>query len=258
MDYLGYTFSAVIGLIIGSFLNAVIYRLPRKIPFGFSRSICPNCQEQIKAYDNIPLLSYLILGGKCRNCKASISIRYPAVEALNGLAYAFVYHLYGLSAEAGMIAALLSALIAIIFIDSEHQIIPDVITLPGIAIGLLWSLAPEGIGIINALIGAAVGYGALFAVALLGDFLFKKESMGGGDLKMTAMLGAFIGWQRVLLTFMLSAVVGLVVSLIFMALSSAFREERKLPFGPYLAIAGFIALFWGDQLIDWYISSFLR
>lgn len=258
MEYSGYILSAALGLIFGSFLNAVIYRLPRKIPFGFSRSHCPNCEAQIKAYDNIPLLSYLILGGKCRSCRQRISFQYPAVEALNALAYAFVYHSYGLTAEAVMLAALLSALIAIIFIDSEHQIIPDIITLPGIAVGLLWSFSSSGIGIVNALIGAAVGYGALFAVALLGDFLFKKESMGGGDLKMTAMLGAFLGWQKVILTFMLSAVVGLVVSLVVMALSSAFRQERRLPFGPYLAIAGFIALFWGDQLIDWYLNSFVR
>ena len=112
-------------------------------------------------------------------------------------------------------------------------------------------------GIVDALIGAVVGYGALFAVALLGAFLFKKESMGGGDLKMTAMLGAFLGWQNVVLTFMLSAVVGLLFSLVFMLFSRAFREERRLPFGPYLAIAGFVALFWGDTLVDWYVRSFI-
>lgn len=248
---------SLFGLAIGSFLNVVIYRVPRKIRFMTSRSICPNCRQQLKWYHNIPLLSYLFLGGKCGFCRKRIAIRYPLVELLNMLAYGYFYWYYGMSVEFWTYAAISSALLVIFFIDLDFQIIPDVITLPGIIIGLAVSLLPDGIGIVSAGVGMLVGGGSLYLVAMLGDWLFKKESMGGGDIKMAAMLGAFLGWKQVVLIFISSAAIGLVVSIILMAFSSKLREERVVPFGPFLALAAMLAITYGDRIIDFYLTHFV-
>ncbi len=250
-------FIAVIGLIIGSFLNVVILRVPTKTMFKNSRSECPKCSTQLKWYHNIPVLSYLFLGGKCGFCKEKISMRYPLVELLNSIFYSFFFWKFSLTVEFIVFALIISTLIVIFFIDLDHQIIPDVITLPGILLGLAASFLPDGIGIWQAVIGFLVGGGALYLVAILGDFLFKKDSMGGGDIKMAAMLGAFLGWQKVLLIFMLSSVVGLVISLAIMTVSEKLRKERVIPFGPFIAIAAVIAITYGDQIIYFYLENFL-
>lgn len=251
------TSMAVLGLIIGSFLNVVIHRVPTKTMFNKNRSECPNCHAQLKWYHNIPLLSYLFLGGRCSFCKEKISIRYPLVELLNALFYGLLFWKFSLTAEFAVFAIIISALIAIFFIDLDHQIIPDVITLPGIVFGLAVSFLPDGIGILNAFIGFLVGGSSLYLVAILGDFLFKKESMGGGDIKMAAMLGAFLGWQKVLLIFMLSSAIGLVISVAMMTVSEKLRKERVIPFGPFIAIAAVITISYGDQIIDFYMQNFL-
>lgn len=247
----------LLGLAIGSFLNVLIYRLPRKIPFISNRSKCPGCDTKIKWYQNIPLVSYLILAGKCANCKKRISVRYPLVEALNALSYLYFYWQFGLTYEFAVFSFLLTVLLVIFFIDLDFQIIPDVITLPGIVFGLALSFLPGGIGIYAALIGMLVGGGSLFSIAILGDWLFKKESMGGGDIKMAAMLGAFLGWQKILLVFISSSVIGLVVSLILMSFSAKLRKERVIPFGPFLAVAAVLAISYGDQIIEFYVRNFL-
>ena len=248
---------ALLGLAIGSFLNVLIYRLPRKIAFISDRSKCPGCDTRIKWYQNVPLVSYLFLAGKCANCKKRISVRYPLVEALNALVYLYFYWQFGLSYEFAVFSFLLTVLLVIFFIDLDFQIIPDVITLPGILFGLALSFLPGGIGIYAALIGMLVGGGSLFLIAMLGDWLFKKESMGGGDIKMAAMLGAFLGWQKILLIFISSSVIGLVVSLIMMSFSAKLRKERVIPFGPFLAVAAVLAISYGDQLIEFYVRNFL-
>jgi len=250
-------FAFVMGAIFGSFLNVLIYRIPRKIKMGRSRSICPTCKGKIKFYDNIPIVSYLILGGRCRNCGERISLRYPLVEMLNGAAYLFFLWLFGFSLQFFMFAYISSVLITIFFIDYDFQIIPDVITIPSMVIGLGLSLLPGGIGILPSIIGFLVGGGVLYIIAVLGDWLFKKESMGGGDIKMAAMLGAFLGWQKVVLVFFGSAVVGLVVSVIIMLFSSKLRSSRVVPFGPFLAIAAFITIIFGDKIIAFYLNSFM-
>jgi leader peptidase (prepilin peptidase)/N-methyltransferase len=257
MNYPELTLAFVLGVIIGSFLNVVIYRLPRHQKMAFDRSRCPQCRQQLRWYHNVPLLSYLLLRGRCAFCGCRIAIRYPIVEVLNGLIYAYLLWHLGLTVELAAFALLSSALVAIFFIDLDFQIIPDVITLPGLLIGLLLSLLPGGIGIIDALIGAAAGGGSLYLIALLGDWLFKKESMGGGDIKMAAMLGAFLGWEKVLLVFIMSAVIGLVVSVALMVFSSRLRRERIIPFGPFLAAAAFISVLYGDAIIAFYLSRFL-
>ncbi len=242
------------GLAIGSFLNVLIVRLPDGKKFAFERSVCPQCSSQLKWYHNIPLLSFLFLRGKCAFCRKAISLRYPLVELLNAVVYLYFYHQYGYSYAFGAFALLASALLVIFFIDYDHQIIPDSITLPGMIVGLLFSLTPDGVGIIGGIVGLLVGGGTLYFMAMLGDWLFKKESMGGGDIKMAAMLGAFLGWQKVILIFMSSALIGLIVSIALLAISSKLRETRTIPFGPFLAIAAFVAVTYGDELITCYLS----
>jgi len=258
MEPIYYIFIGLLGLSIGSFLNVVIYRIPRDKKFWAGRSFCPGCEKQLKWYHNIPLVSFLVLRGKCGFCGAGISLRYPMVELLNALCYLYFAWEFGLSLELGIFAFLSSALITIFFIDVDFQIIPDLITLPGMVIGLAISFLPGGIGIVSSLIGLVVGGGALYLVALLGDWLFKKESMGGGDIKMAAMLGAFLGWQKVLFIFLASAGIGLVVSIILMFFSAKIREQRIVPFGPFIAMAAMVAIIWGDQIIAYYVVNFLH
>lgn len=258
METITYATVGVIGLAIGSFLNVVIYRLPRKINFFISRSVCPACSAKLKWYHNIPLLSYLVLRGKCGFCGARISVRYPLVESINAALYLYFFWQHGLTAEFFIFSFISSCLIAVFFIDLDFMIIPDTITLPGIIIGFAVSFVPGGLDWIDSLIGLLVGGGALWFIAILGDWLFKKESMGGGDIKLSGMLGAFLGWQKVLLIFVSSALIGLVVSIIVMAFSSKLRENRMIPFGPFLALAAMLAICYGQQIIDFYVSNFLR
>jgi len=246
-----------LGVAIGSFLNVVIYRVPRKIGFVKGRSICPHCEINLRWFHNIPLVSYLFLRGKCAFCSARISFRYPLVEILNGLLFGYFYWRFGLSAPAVVFAVLGSALLVIFFIDYDFLIIPDGITLPGLVIALGVSFLPGGIGIVDALIGLVVGGGSLYLIALAGDWLFKKESMGGGDIKMAAMLGAFLGWQKILLTFVSAAVIALVVSVVIMSFSERLRRERMVPFGPFLAVAALLAIVAGDKIIHFYVATFL-
>ncbi len=255
MDKIILIWVGLFGLAIGSFLNVVIHRLPRRILFVVARSVCPHCGAQLKWYHNIPVVSFIFLRGKCAFCRGKISYRYPAVEVINALFYLYFYWQFGLSLNFAVFAFLSSALLVIFFIDLDFQIIPDVITLPGILAGLAISLLPGGIGIVNAVIGLVVGGGSLYLVALLGDWLFKKESMGGGDIKMAAMLGAFLGWQKIILIFISSAVIGLVVSLVIMIFSARVRETRVVPFGPFLATAAMLSIAYGDQLINLYLTN---
>ncbi len=252
-----YIFAGLLGLAIGSFLNVLIYRLPRDKKTVLERSACPHCGQPIPFYLNIPLISYIILGGKCRKCKGPISFRYPLVEALNAGLYIFFLHIDGLTFQLPVHYFLVSSLIVIFFIDLEFQIIPDKITLPGIVIGLAASLLVQPPGIVDSLIGFAVGGGSLLLVAYLGEWIFKKEAMGGGDIKMAAMMGAFVGWQKVLLIFFGGAILGMIVSILWMSLSKKVRSQRIIPFGPFLALAALIIIVYGDRILHFYINTFL-
>lgn len=244
-----------VGLAVGSFLNVLIYRLPRNKPIVFSRSICPTCAAPIRFYHNIPIVSFLLLRGKCASCRAAISWRYPLVELLNAGLYFLFCLMDGWSVGLAAHCFLSSALLAVFFIDLDFQIIPDVITLPGMAAGLLFSLALDPPGILGAVLGLLVGGLGLLMVAYLGEWLFKKDAMGGGDIKMAAMMGAFVGWQKVVLIFLMAAGIGTVVSIIWMIASPKIRKERLIPFGPFLASAAVITLVYGDQLIRYYINT---
>lgn len=247
--------AGLFGLIIGSFLNVVIYRLPRHIPLSRGRSGCPHCGALITWWQNIPVASYLALGGRCSTCKGSISIRYPLVELLTAVTFAAWTAGLGVTLQAAGMIYLCSILLCVVFIDWEFQIIPDWLTLPSIVMGwLLAAFTPLGLG--PSLIGTLVGGGGLFLVALLGDWIFKKESMGGGDIKLAAALGAFLGWHLVVLVFFLSALVGSLASVLWLLISRDMRKKRMIPFGPFLAVAAVVAVLWGQELIGWYLRSF--
>ena len=246
----------LIGLALGSFLNVCIYRIPLKKSILFPSSFCPNCGTKIRAWDNIPLLSFILLKGKCRKCRAKISVQYPLVEFLTSVLIVSTYLRFGWDWEFVAKTILCLFLIAIFFIDLKHRIIPDVITLPGIALGLFFSFFVKSPSVVNALIGILVGGVLFYLSAVLGEFLFKKESMGGGDIKLAMMLGAFLGWQKILLVFLLSALLGTIVGTTAMLFSRDVKETRMIPFGPFLALGSVLAIFLGDMLISAYIKTF--
>ena len=258
MNMLIGAFVFIFGLAVGSFLNVCIYRLPLKKSIIFPASHCPKCGNKIRTYDNIPILSYILLRGKCRFCKEQISIIYPAVELLSGLIFLSLYLWHGLSWEFASKLFLFTSLMVIFFIDLKHQLIPDVITLPGIAAGLIFSLLSKSPSFLDSLIGIISGGGLFYLVALAGDKIFKKESMGGGDIKLAAMLGAFLGWQKILLVFFLASFLGALAGIIFLILSPKLRENRLIPFGPFLAIATAICIFFGNRLVELYLNLFFR
>lgn len=242
----------VFGTAIGSFLNACVYRLPRSISLINPRSMCPECHAAIRAYDNIPLLSYVWLLGRCRHCGGRIPLRYPLVELVSGLFAVGVFMRYGLSLESLLIYVFIAALLVVTFIDIDHQIIPDLITCPGIVIGFVASLVVGHITYKESLLGIALGGGALFAVAWAYYLCAKKEGMGGGDIKLLAMIGAFLGWKAVVFTVFVASAVGTAVG-ILVALHTRKGRELKVPFGPFLGVGAMVFIFFGPQIIDWYV-----
>lgn len=237
----------IFGAVVGSFLDVCIYRIPRDESIIFPRSRCPECKGKIAFYDNIPILSYILLRGMCRICGSKISLRYPIVELLNGLFYPLLFFHLGWGIPFIAYSAFLSSLIVVTFIDLEHQIIPDSITIPGILIGLLLSfLLP--VGIKNSLSGVMLGGGLFYTVALI-----SRGGMGGGDIKLIAMIGAFLGWKEVLLTIFIASLTGSLVGIFLMVFRGKGRRH-KIPFGPSLALGSVLSLFRGDDLIEWYLS----
>lgn len=241
------------GAIVGSFLNVCIHRLPERESILWPGSRCPACGRAIAWYDNIPIVSYLILAGRCRRCGESISWRYPTVEAANAAGYAVILWWFGLSWEAAVYAVLCSALLVVTVIDLIHYIIPNVITLPGIVLGLVSSATVLPVGLLNAGLGVVIGGGLLWVLAWLSPYVFGKEGMGGGDIKLLAMIGAFLGWKPTLLTIMIGALVGSAVGVTLIVLR-LMRRDQYLPFGPFLAFGALVALFFHQHLIGWYLG----
>lgn len=243
------------GLIIGSFINVCIWRLPREESVIFPASHCPGCNALIRPADNIPVLSYLWLRGRCRACKVAISARYPAIELLHGLVALLIVYRFGFTAEAAVWGVVSAALIAVIFIDLDHQIIPDLITLPGMALGLIAASTLLSTGWVDSLTGLLLGGGLFYAVAVLSEKILKKEGMGGGDIKLIAMIGAFLGWRGMLLTILLASFSGSVIGLLLIARGR--DRSAPIPFGPFLAIGAMIVLFFGDAILSWYADVIL-
>jgi leader peptidase (prepilin peptidase)/N-methyltransferase len=254
----------LLGLDVGSFLNVVIYRLPLGRSVIFPRSACPSCSAKIAWYDNLPLLSFLILGRRCRYCRGKISWQYPAIELLTGLVFLFIIIKFGITRQALACLILLLSLTVLGVIDIKSFTLPDRITLPGIFFGLLigpWLRAPQlSYGdILNAyheaFVGSAAGGWGLFLIGILGDWIFHRESMGGGDVKLAGMIGAFLGWKMVILTFLLASVLGALGGGLTMLLRG-WRKWTLIPFGPYLALGSGITVFCGEEI--WLrLTSFL-
>jgi len=260
--------AGVFGSLIGSFLNVCVYRLPRNESVVHPRSRCPKCGTMVAWYDNIPVISWIGLTGKCRTCKNPISIQYPVVELLVGVAWTGAFWFLGLTFEALSAALFITLLVGILLTDAQHFIIPDEMSLGGLAAGLVLAFITP-IGWKAALLGAAAGFSLLWVVKAGGDLALRKgwiggteitatlgeeepvTSMGGGDLKMLAMIGAFLGWRGVLLTVFLGALAGTLIYLPFF-----FRKTKPLvPFGIYLALGAFVSLVAGDRLADWYART---
>jgi len=244
---------SILGLIVGSFSNVCIYRIPKNESIVYPASHCPKCRSIISPKDNIPLLSYILLKGRCRNCKSKISIQYPVVELLTGLTYLIIYVIYGLSIQTLIYIILSSALIIIAFIDLNEQIIPDVISLPGIVIGFILSFFVPYISFINSASGVVVGGGIILVIGLAGSVIFKKEAMGGGDVKLAAMIGAFLGWRYIIVSLFLGFFLGALTGIILI-MAKIKKREDAIPFGPFIALGSIITLLWGEKIISWYLG----
>jgi len=251
--YLIEIFIVIIGVCIGSFLNVCIYRLPASQSIVHPRSKCPKCDNLIAFYDNIPVLSFVWLKGRCRHCGVKIGLRYPAVELLSGMLALAAFLKFGLSIETLIYFTFTACLLVVTFIDLDHRIIPDVITLPGIPICFAASFALPTITYKAALLGVFVGGGSLFLVAWIYSLLTKKEGMGGGDIKLLAMMGALVGWQGVIFIIFVSSLVGTIAGLAVM-LQSNKGMKLAVPFGPFLAIGSITYIFFGTRLIQWYFN----
>ncbi len=245
MDLFWASFFFVVGACIGSFLNVCIWRLPQEKSIIFPASHCPACGHAIRWFDNIPILSYLFLQGKCRDCGGRISVQYPLVEALTAVLSLVLYLKYGLSWQYAAAFTFACALIVVTFIDLEHQIIPDVITLPGIPIGLLLAVFVMGIPLLDSALGIIIGGGFLYLVAVVYQYLTRREGMGGGDIKLLAMMGAFLGWKSLFFIVFMSSLLGALVGVaVLMIQRRGFRAA--IPYGPFLSAAAVGYLFWGE------------
>lgn len=243
----------ILGLAVGSFLNVCIYRMPRSESIIKPRSHCPACKKPIVWYDNIPVLSFLILRARCRFCKAKISWQYPIVELLTAWTFLLFFDYFGWGWELLVYLMLVSGLIIATFTDIGHRIIPDEISLGGIAAGLLFSFLLPSLqntaghwrSLFYSLVGVLVGGGIIFIMGVIGDWIFKKESIGGGDVKLLAAIGAFIGWQKVLMAFFIAPLFGTIVGVIVKIRT----KESVIPYGPFLALGTLISIFWFRQIM---------
>ncbi|MFO8111824.1 MAG: prepilin peptidase [Desulfosalsimonadaceae bacterium] len=246
------TIAFLFGLFIGSFLNVCIYRIPANKSIVMPPSNCPGCHTPIRFYDNIPVLSYIWLFGKCRSCRAPISIRYPMVELLTGAFAGLCVLKFGFTPAAAIYFAFIASLLVVTFIDIDHRIIPDVITLPGIPLFFGATFLLPDIGPVQSIAGILIGGGSLLLVAWTYYLLTGKEGMGGGDIKLLAMIGAVVGWQGVILTIFTASITGTIVGGALM-LASGKNLKLAIPFGPFLAAGAVISVLYGPELIRWYI-----
>jgi leader peptidase (prepilin peptidase)/N-methyltransferase len=281
-ELFGYVFIFVFGAVVGSFLNVVIHRVPNEESIVFPNSACPKCGESIKPYDNIPILSWLILRGKCRNCKNSISARYPAVELLVALLFAMVYWQIGFSAFLPVCLIFVAAVVALIFIDAENMILPNVITYPLLVFALLvrliyplffgtgffsdFKIFPLNlmqdypnwlVSLVGAILGGLVGGGSLWLVGEIWKRLRGVDAMGLGDVKMMFAVGALLGWQLTLLSIFLGAFSGAVIGMFLISRQKDKDLQTQIPFGIFLGIGSIIALLFGEQIVKWYFSMFV-
>lgn len=282
----GYIFTFTLGAIVGSFLNVVIHRVPNEQSIVFPNSACPKCKNPIKPYDNLPILSWLMLGGKCRNCKEKISARYPAVELLTAVLFGLTFAFIGFNAFLPVCLIFVATMVSLIFIDAEHMILPDVINFPLLALALLVRLiyplafSPEEVvrffpdlthsplvfldsqpiwlvSLIGAVLGGIVGGGFLWGVGALWKLLRGVDAMGFGDVKMMFAVGALLGWRLTLLSIFLGAFSGAIIGVFLVSRQKEKDMQTQIPFGIFLGIGAVIALLFGEQLITWYMRTFI-
>lgn len=246
----------ILGAMLGSFANVFIYRWPRGESVVKPRSYCYNCKKQIAWYDNIPILAWFILRGKCRSCGAKYSFRYAFIELLMGTFFALTIWYFGLSLTALEVLVLGFGLITSSIIDLDHMLLPDEFTLSGIVLGLGFALINPERSFVDAFLGFLIGGGSLWLLAYLYFIFTKKEGMGGGDIKLLAWLGAFLGWQAIPFIIMTSAIIGSIIG-IAVGLRSKEGFQAAIPFGPFLSLAGLMYVFGGQNVAHWYLSLFL-
>ena len=276
-----YTIVVVFSLLIGSFLNVVIYRLPKMLEQGWKSecrefladelakpiqvdespitlstpsSSCPKCQHKIRFYENIPVISWMFLKGKCSQCKTKISLRYPMVELATAMLSIVIAANYGVTFTTLMLLVLTWGLICLTLIDVDHMLLPDQITLPLLWLGLLVNINGAIVPLHDAVVGAVAGYMSLFSIFWLFKLITGKDGMGHGDFKLVALFGAWIGWQLLPLLILMASAVGAVIGISLMVFKNHQREQA-IPFGPYLAVAGWITLLWGNGIWTWYLST---
>lgn len=262
-------FAFILGSIVGSFLNVCIHRMPHGESVVWPSSHCPNCKKRIRPTDNIPFISYILLKGKCRFCAKKISLRYPLVELLTALAFVVLYNTYGFSYDIIFYAVLMSGLIIATFIDIKHRIIPDEISVGGLIVGFIlnsvrgFNLQPISYHLqpmLNSFLGIIIGGGVIYLTGKIFDWVYFKllkmppiqgetESMGGGDVKLLAMIGAFLGWQKALLAFFIAPFFGLAAGLINLLV----KKDHTIPYGPFLSLGAVAAMFWADKIIAFFI-----
>lgn len=243
----------IFGAIVGSFLNVCIHRMPKGESIVSPGSHCPNCKKPISWYDNVPLLSYIMLMGRCRSCKAPISPRYIIVELITAALAVVLFTVFGPSPKFAGYSLLSAGLIVATFVDLEIQEIPDEISLGGLAAGIIFAVIFPGMlseaswnkALIGSLLGAVAGGGSIYLMGFFGEMVFKKEAMGGGDVKLMAMIGAFLGWKLALLTFFIAPLFGSVAGIIL----KIKNDQNVMPYGPYLSIAAVASIFWGDKIL---------
>jgi leader peptidase (prepilin peptidase)/N-methyltransferase len=237
----------VFGAAIGSFLNVCIFRLPAKESIVKPRSRCPHCHHPLTFYDNIPIISFIFLQGICRYCDKAISWRYPLVELITALLALLLFIKFGLTLKFLVFFIFIAVLIVITFIDLDHQIIPDILTLPGIPIFTLAAIFLVKIPWLEALLGILIGGGILFAIAVVYEFISKREGMGGGDIKLLAMIGGFLGWKSLIFILLFSSLAGALIGIAVMIIK---KQDMKyaVPFGPFLAAAVVAYVFWGEAI----------
>ena len=241
-------FITVLGAALGSFLNVLIYRLPEETSIIFPASRCPHCRKAIRFYDNIPVISYILLKGRCRECHEKISFRYPLVELITAVISLLLFWKFGLAFQYLFSFIFVCALMVITFIDLDHQIIPDVITLPGIPIFFLAAVFAMNLRFLDAFLGFLIGGGCLYGIAFVYELVTKREGMGGGDIKLLAMIGAFLGWQSLLFVLLVSSLLGAVVGISVMMVKGQ-DMKYAVPFGPFLSFAAVAYIFFGDYAI---------
>lgn len=239
-------FVFVFGAAIGSFLNVCIFRLPAKTSLVKPNSRCPHCHHPIRFYDNIPIISFFLLQGRCRDCDTPISWRYPLVELVTAVLALLLFIKFGLSLKFLAFFIFTAVLIVITFIDLDHQIIPDILTLPGIPIFFLVAIFMAEVPWLDALLGLLIGGGILFVIAIVYELITKREGMGGGDIKLLAMIGGFLGWKSLIFILLFSSFAGAIVGMTAMIIK---KQDMKyaVPFGPFLAAAVIAYIFWGEN-----------